>query len=183
MKRSLVKLITVLSLAFCGVTASSAQEQKPDEYQVKALFLYNFLNFIEYPADSSFKTSPAITVCIVGESPFEEAIEEIRDETVRGKRLAIKFYRPDDEPRGCHLLFVPAPETRHIGRLLRSIKGTGLLTVGDTEEATRQGAVIGFFMERNKVRFAINLDNAKKSGLKISAKLLRLARIVGTGGD
>jgi hypothetical protein len=181
------RLVLKITLFFCltafGVADVSAQEQKPGEYQVKALFLYNFINFVDWPADSSFYKSPTINFCIIGEDPFDGALDEIRDETVKGKTLTIKIYRSFEEPRGCHLLFIPASENNRTGQILRSIRETGVLTVADTEDSARQGAIIGFFMEHNKVRFAVNLDAARKARLIIRAKLLKLARIVKPAAD
>ena len=178
MNKLFCHIIAVIVLLACSFSQVCAEERKAGEYQVKALFLYNFINFVDWPADSSFNSSPTANICIVGEDPFGESLDDIRGETAKGKKLAIKFYRPYDEPRGCHLLFIPASEKNHTGRILKSIRETGVLTVADTEESARQGAVIGFFIEQKKVRFAVNTEAARRAGLKISAKLLRLARIV-----
>jgi hypothetical protein len=178
MNRYLFNIMLVFYLVACSAAAVSADQQKAGEYQVKALFLYNFLNFVDWPAGSSFSSSPAINVCIVGDDPFADALENIRNETVKGKKLAIRYYRPFDEPEGCHLLFIPASEKSHAGQILRSVREANVLTVSDTVEEGRQGAIISFFIEQKKVRFAINIEAAKKAGLKISSKLLRLAKIV-----
>ena len=178
MSRWFLLIITVSCLIAGGTAGVSAQERKPGEYQVKALFLYNFINFVEWPANSSFRTSARINVCIIGNDPFEDALDEIRDESVKGKKLVIRLLRASDEPKGCHLLFIPASATEHTGHILRSIRETGVLTVADTEESVREGAAIGFYIEQKKVHFAVNIDAAGRAGLKISAKLLKLARIV-----
>lgn len=178
MTKLLFKIIFVFSLIACTAVVVTADQKKPGEYQIKALFLYNFLNFVDWPADSSFHSSPTINVCIIGDDPFEDALDNIRNETVKGKKLSIRNYRPHDEPEGCHLLFIPASEKNHAERILRSLKEANVLTVGDTEESARQGANIGFFIERKKVRFAINIEAARRAGIKISAKLLKLAKII-----
>ena len=173
----------VFYLVAGNTTVVSADQQKAGEYQVKALFLYNFLNFVDWPAGSSFSTSPAINVCIVGDDPFGDALDNIRNETVKGKNLAIRIYRPFDEPEGCHLLFIPASGKSHAGQVLRSVRDANVLTVSDTVEEGRQGAIISFFIEQKKVRFAINIEAARRAGLKISSKLLRLAKIVNPTTD
>jgi hypothetical protein len=178
MNKYLLYIISVLCLIACSAVDLSAQEQKAGEYQVKALFLYNFMNFVDWPADSSIHSSPTINVCIIGEDPFENSLDDIRDKTVKDKKLAIRYYRPYDEPKGCHLLFIPAAEKRHLAHILKSVGEANVLTVGDTEESARQGAIIGFYIEQKKVRFAINIEAARRAGLKISAKLLKLAKIV-----
>lgn len=178
MKRYLANIMLLFCLILGGAADLSAEQRNPGEYQVKALFIYNFINFVEWPADSSFSSNSAINVCIVGEDPFNEAFDEIRNETVKGKRLVIKPYHASEERRGCQLIFIPASEVRRAESILRTVRDAGVLTVGDTEEAARQGAVIGFYMEQKKVRFAINIEAAKHAGFKISSKLLKLAKIV-----
>lgn len=178
MRKFLINILLVLGLVAAGTSDLCAEQKNPGEYQVKALFLYNFINFVDWPSDSSFSSSPTINVCIVGDDPFDEGINEIRNETVKGKRVSIRFYRPFEERRGCNLLFIPHSEENHMDSILRSIREPGVLTVGDTEESARQGAVIGFFMEQKKVHFAVNIEAARRAGLKISAKLLKLAKIV-----
>jgi len=178
MNKYLLHTISAFCLIVCSATNLTAQEPKAGEYQVKALFLYNFINFVDWPAESSIHSSPTINVCVIGEDPFDNALDEIKDKTVKGKKLAIRSYRPYDEPKGCHLLFIPASEKRHTAHILKSVREANVLTVGDTEESARQGSVIGFYIEQKKVRFTINIDAAKRAGLKISAKLLKLAKIV-----
>jgi hypothetical protein len=183
MKRYLVKIQLVFCLLLGGAAELSAEQRSPGEYQVKALFLYNFINFVDWPADSSFSSSPTVNVCIVGDDPFDDALNDIRDERVKGKKVTIRHYRPYDELKGCHLLFIPASEGKQTESFIRSVRDSGVLTVGDTEESARQGTVIGFFIEQKKVRFAVNLEAARRSGLKISAKLLKLSKIVRSAED
>lgn len=183
MTKLLFNIIFAFWLIACNAAVVNADQQKPGEYQIKALFLYNFLNFVEWPADSSFYSNPTINVCIIGDDPFADALDEIRNETVKGKKLAIRFYRPFDETEGCQLLFIPASEKNHAGHILRSVREANVLTVADTAEMARQGAVIGFYIEQKKVRFAINIEAARRAGLRISAKLLKLAKIVKPASD
>jgi hypothetical protein len=183
MTRPLFNIIFAFWLIACSAAAAGADQQKAGEYHVKALFLYNFLNFVEWPAGSSFNSSQAINVCIVGDDPFGDALDNIRNETVKGKKLAIRIYRPSDEPEGCHLIFIPASEKGRAGQILRPVRDANVLTVSDTFEEGRPGAIISFFIEQKKVRFAINIEAAKKAGLKISSKLLRLAKIVNPAND
>jgi hypothetical protein len=183
MNKYLLNIISAFCLIACSAGNLSCQEQKAGEYQVKALFLYNFINFVDWPSDSSIHSSPTVNVCVIGDDPFDNAFDDIRDKTVKDKKLKIIFYRPHDEPKGCHLIFVPASEKRHAAHILKSVSEANVLIVGDTEESARQGAVIGFYIEQKKVRFAINIEAARRAGLKISAKLLKLAKIVKAPGE
>jgi hypothetical protein len=183
MNKYLLYILAAFFLIACSAANLSAQEQKAGEYQIKALFLYNFINFVDWPADSSIHSSPTINVCVIGEDPFDNALDDIRDKTVKDKKLAIRFYGPYDEPKGCHILFITAAEKRHAAHILKSVREANVLTVGDTEDLARQGAIIGFYIEQKKVRFAINIEAARRAGLKISAKLLKLAKIIKASED
>ena len=171
--------IVILALLMIGSAAPSvfAEQQKAGEYQVKAACLYNFINFIEWPPQSSFESSPTITLCIIGDDPFGGALTDFQNETVRGKKLLIK-HRSSDDLKGCNILFLPASEKHHAAKILRSIGKSDVLTVSDTEESAKQGIIISFFIEQKKVRFAVNRYTAQQAGLKISAKLLKLAKII-----
>ena len=131
--------IVILALLMIGSAAPSvfAEQQKAGEYQVKAACLYNFINFIEWPPQSSFESSPTITLCIIGDDPFGDALEDLQNETVRGKKLAIK-YRSYADLRGCDILFLPLSEKHHAAKILRSIGKSDVLTVSDTEESARR---------------------------------------------
>ena len=173
-------IFTVVFLAFlimgCGVISVFGEQYKAGEYRVKAAFLYNFINFVEWPPQSLFQSSPTITLCIVGDDPIRDALNELKNDTVRGKKLTIK-YRSADDIRGCNILFVPASEKHNAAKIVRSVGKSDVLTVSDTEETAQQGIIINFFIEQKKVRFTINIDAARLAGLKISAKLLKLAKI------
>jgi hypothetical protein len=178
MSRYLPAIIFVLFFTeYCALNVF-AEQQKPGEYQIKATYLYNFINFIDWPPESHFSSNPSINLCIFGDDPFGNDIDDIRNEIVKGKKLKIKSYGSLDKLKSCDILFIPASEKKHFEQILNSIRNSNVLTVSDTEELIRQGAVISFFVEHNKVRFAVNIKAARRSGLKISAKLLKLAKII-----
>ncbi len=110
------------------------------------------------------------------DDPFRDALNELNNDTVRGKTLTIK-YRSADDIRGCNILFVAASEKHNVAKIVRAVGKSDVLTVSDMEELAQQGIIINFFVEQKKVRFAINVDAARRAGLKISAKLLKLAKI------
>ena len=180
LKRFIYFAVFVLLIAGCSVSSVFAGQQKAGEYQVKAAFLYNFINFIDWPSQSSLKSSPNITVCIIGDDPFGDALEDLLNEPVQGKKLAIK-YRSYDDLRGCNILFLPVSEKHRTAKILRSIGNSDVLTVSDTVESAQQGIIISFYIEQQKVRFTVNVGAAKRAGLRISAKLLKLATIVDSG--
>jgi hypothetical protein len=155
-----------------------AQESKPGEYQVKAAFLYNFVKFVEWPDDKNAPTGRVINICILGEDPFGNAFDFIKDETIENRRLVIKRFKTLQHIENCHVLFISRSEQEYLGQILTTVKGLNILTVGDTEGFAQKGVIINFYIEESRVRFEININSLKLSGWRISSKVMHLARII-----
>jgi hypothetical protein len=167
---------------FMGVMAviatdACAQESRPGEYHVKAAFLYNFVKFVEWPDDRNTRTGN-INICILGEDPFEDAFDPIQGETVGNRKIRIKRFRTLQHIDECQVLFIGSSEREDIEHILASIKGLNILTVGDIEGFAQKGVILNFYIENNRVRFEINLNSLKRSGLRISSKVMHLAKII-----
>jgi hypothetical protein len=161
------------------LAASAPQERAAPEYEIKAAFLYNFAMFVELPPSAFSDPRSAFVIGVVGRDPFGPVLEEsFRGKHVGGRPIAIKRVPDVKELGSCHLVFIPASERETTPRILGSLKGTSTLTVGETDGFAASGGCIGFYAEGRKVRFEINLQAAKGAGLKVSSKLLRLARII-----
>jgi len=149
------------------------------EYEVKAAFLFNFAKFVEWPADAFDDPKSPIVVGILGDDPFGSIIEKtVAGKTVREKEFVIKRSRRIEDVERCHILFVSSSEEARLREILDKVKNSNVLTVGDTEGFAGRGGIINLTKEQNKVRFEINVDAAKRAGLKISSKLLKLAKVV-----
>jgi hypothetical protein len=150
------------------------------EYQVKAAYLFNFLKFVEWPEDAFADPLAPIVIGVVGEDPFGSALPQvITGKTVQGRDLVIRIYRPGEDLRGAHILFISPSEKKRIPMILASLRGSSVLTVADTSEFLNAGGMIQFLNENNRVRFAINVDATGRARLKMSSKLLSLAKVVG----
>jgi uncharacterized protein DUF4154 len=165
---------------------SAPRAAPPGEYQVKAAFLYNFTKFVEWPRRSSRLSPTAFRIGILGEDPFGGAIEGItKEKTVGGRAILVRRLKNAEEARTCEVVFISVSEQSHLGLILGQLEGAGVLTVGDMEGFAKLGGVINFVMENQEVHFDINVDASERAGLRISSKLLSLARIVwspGSGG-
>lgn len=155
-----------------------AQEKKPTEYQVKAAFIYNFLQFIEYPLKPFKGPHSQLNLTILGENPFGAAFENYQGETIQGKKLSIRHAQSLHDFKDGHILFICPSEKSRVPQIVKQVADLGILTIGDTEGFARQGVMINFYMEGNRVRFEINVDVARRAGFKISSHLLKLAKIV-----
>ena len=170
----------LIFLFFCGPVLA---QESPPEYQVKAAYLYNFLKFVEWPEDAFPDSLAPIVIGISGDDPFGDALPQvIIGKTVQGRDLVIHKYHSGEDMRGAHILFINPLEKKRLPQILSSLRGSGVLTVADTEGFLEAGGMIQFVMENNRVRFAINVDATSRAGLKVSSKLLVLARTV-TGAE
>jgi hypothetical protein len=172
------------ALGLLAVCPARAQEPpKAPEYRIKAAFLYNFTLYTEWPASSFAKADSPILLSVAGEDPFGGELDAaVRGKTVRSRPIEVHRYAQAVDAVPCHLLFLDNAQAKTLPQLLRRLEEPYPLTVGETEDFTRIGGAIRFFIEGNKVRFEVNTDALARAHVKISSKLLNLAKIVRDGG-
>jgi hypothetical protein len=173
----------ILALLVCAhiVAAPNARAQDAlSEYQVKAAYLFNFLKFVEWPDDAFADSLAPIVIGVVGDDPFGSALPQVTiGKTVQGRDLVIRKYHSGEDVRGAHILFISPSEKKRLPMILSSLHGSSVLTVADTEGFLDAGGMIQFLNENDRVRFAINVDATSRAKLKMSSKLLSLAKVVG----
>lgn len=158
-------------------------QNSPSEYQLKAAFLFNFAKFVEWPSDTFPNATSPITLCIFRHDPFGNALDDvIRGKTINNRELVARRIHELAELKNCQVLFVDEREEKQLPEILASLKGASSLVVGEGTDFAERGGAIQFFLENNKLRFAINVDAVQRSRLQASSKLLALARIVHDGG-
>jgi hypothetical protein len=159
--------------------AAAAQGQSSDEYRVKAVFLYNFAKFVEWPPETFRKSTDPITICTLGYDPYRRALEEtVHEKTIRSRTFLVRQVSDVEQANTCQILFVSASERKRAAAILPGLKATGVLTVGETEGFAAEGGVINFKMEDGRVRLEVNVAAAERAKLRISSKLLSLVQIV-----
>jgi len=174
-------LLLLSALLFSSTPGWSAETGNYKEYQIKAAFLYNFTQFIEWPTNAFPEASTPLKIGILGTDPFGKTLDDlVRDEKVSGHPLAVVRYRHVEDIKDCHILFVSQSEASRIDDILHALKDRPILTVGESENFARNGGMIRFLTEKNKTRLRINATAAKDANLILSAKLLKLAEIVTT---
>ncbi|HEY0945273.1 MAG TPA: YfiR family protein [Opitutaceae bacterium] len=175
-------LFLALAVLFAFAPAA-VQAQVSREYQVKAVFLFNFAQFVEWPPRAFGGDQEALVIGVLGHDPFGAYLDEaVRGETVHGRPLRIERFRRAEDIRTCHVLYVSRSEAARLPQILSALRGREILAVSDVEGFAGRGGAIQFVTERNKVRLRINVDAARAAALTISSKLLRPAEIVSTGG-
>ena len=159
-----------------------AQATRPSEYQIKAIFLFNFAQFVDWPAGAFPDSTAPLVIGVLGDDPFGPYLDEtVRGETVRGRPFEVRRYQKIEDIRTCHILFVSPSEESRLEDILANLKHRAILTVGDGTGFAKRGGMIRFVSERNKIRMRINVAAAEAVQLTISSKLLRAAEIVTTG--
>jgi hypothetical protein len=168
---------SVLVLLGLLVTAAAADSTDvASDVAVKAAFLYNFVKYAEWPA---LPPAAPIIVCVVGDDHIADAlVDTVRGQTVNGHALEVS--RPSDASawRTCHLLFVGDAETRRAAPALVALAGQPVLTVSDSQGFAQSAGIIELYVEGGRMRFAINVDSAEHARLRLSSRLLGLAKVV-----
>lgn len=163
---------------FHVLAAPFPQQSTTEEYKVKAVFLFHFAQFVEWPADGFSGDKAPLVIGVLGHDPFGSYLDEVvAGETINGHPLEVRrFNRPEDIDT-CHILFLNNQGTVQLRSSLKHLQDRILLTVGDNPAFIRAGGMIRFYSEESKVKLQINPEAAKASGIVISSKLLRLADI------
>lgn len=161
-----------------------AQPPISKEYQIKAVFLFNFAQFVAWPAETFTAPDQPFRIGILGDDPFGDFMDQtVQGEKINGHPLIIERYTSPDEARDCQILFVSDSGTIPLQNILDRLRGASVLTVGDGEGFIRSGGIIRFFTQDNKIHLKVNLEAAKRANLSISSKMLRLVQIVQLESD
>ena len=173
--RVVVPLLIVIPL--------SAQRTAFDEREVKAVFLFNFVQFVEWPSTAFDAPASPIVIGVLGEDPFGPLLDEVvKGEVVKDRELTVVRFRRVEDIKTCHVLFISSSESRNLERILAALRGQPTLTVGESTGFTTSG-MVRFVTEQSRVRLEVNVAAVKAAGLIISSNLLRSARLVGTAGN
>ena len=174
-----IYLLMMLSGLLCpGPACVRAETGQASEYQVKAAYLYHFAKFVEWPADTAGKPPATLTIAVLGKSSIGAALEGISGSTVKNRRVVIVSITRVEELKGCDILFVCASERTKLDRIFASVASRPILTVSDIRGFAASGGMIGFVSAHDRIRFEINQWASQRSGLIISAQLLKLATSV-----
>ena len=174
-----------LSALLLSLSVETRAQPKPSaEYQLKAVFLFNFAQFVEWPSEAFPEPQTPFVIGVLGDDPFGHHLDEtVTGEKANSRPLIVQRYRHVQDVKGCHILFISRSETDRLEQTLASLHGAKILTVGDSDGFAGRGGMIRFVTERSKIRLKINLEVAKAAGLTISSKLLRPAEIVTSGKE
>jgi hypothetical protein len=173
--RLVVSLAAFGALVLFAPRTSAQSASAPD---LTAAYLTNFVKFTVWP-DEALPADAPLVLCVEGSARVADALEEItRSQKIAGHPLIVRRVKANDPLQTCHVLYASALARARADRLLQTTATLPILTVSDSTEFTRRGGIVSFFVEKERLRFAVNPDAANRAGLRISAKLLSLSTIV-----
>lgn len=173
-------LSLVAAVLLCPPSSySQANSPNSAEYKFKAVYLFNFLKFIEWPHSAFAHVRSPFVIGIFGDNPFGGSLAEaVSGEQIGGRGVVVRRFNQLDSAKDCHVLFVSASEESRMGPIVAALRSKPVVLVSDIEEFAANGGTIEFYIQNKKLRFAINESAAARSGVKLSSRLLKLARIV-----
>ena len=148
------------------------QNLRISEYRLKAALIFNFIKFTKWPDDGD------ISVCILGSDPFGSDIKPMEERKVRNKNISVTNKTRGSKISSCDVLFVGASEENNLRAVLNSVEKKSILTISEIDDFIARGGMIGFISKSSKVEFEVNTKSLEKSNLKLSSKLLELAKKV-----
>lgn len=157
-------------------TARGGMPAEYREYQVKAVWMLNFIRFVDWPENAfASKDSPCI-IGVLGKDPFgEELVMALAKKEIRGRRFLLRRIQRENDATGCHVLFIPASEHRAWREMQPRMAAQPILVIGETDGFLEQGGIINFMIQDASISFEIDLHGAQKAGLKFDANLLKIA--------
>jgi hypothetical protein len=173
------RAILAAALLLVGPPGVAGQTAQAPEYQVKAVFLFNFAQFVDWPPAAFPDTEAPLVIGILGDDPFEGFLDQtVRGEQVRGRAFQVRRYHSVDEIKTCHILFIRKQAAGRLGEILANLRDRPILTVSDDDGFAERGGMIRFVTDRNRIRLQIHLAAAEAAHLTISSKLLRVAEVI-----
>lgn len=171
-----------LLLASAASLRAAEAKPRPTEYDLKAAFLFNFAQFVEWPTNAFASSNAPIVIGILGPDPFQGALDKIcAGEEIRGRPLEVVRYAKAADVRPAHVLFIPRAMASQLPDALPRVADSPTLTVSDTDRFAERGGMIQLYTDQNQVRLRIDAEAARKANLSISSKLLRLAQLTRGG--
>lgn len=180
-KLTLSLVVIAALIPVSGWGDAFAQSVKARENGIKSAYLYNFAKFVNWPAARFTTPDTPLTFCVLGDDQFADILDRtIKGKTIRGRPLAIKRISNIDKIQGCPFLFIGISQQLSVPMILGAVGRASVLTVGEMDKFTEFGGIINLTSSGNRLRFEINLDGARRAGLKVSSQLLKLATKIRT---
>jgi len=176
-RRAAASVIVVATLVASLLVSPKAIAQSED--QIMAAFLFNFARYVEWPQDAFDRSDMPVNICMLSTKEFGDVVSKtVSGKTVADRAVVVRWTADLPETAGCHILFIGREFGKSHSEAVAELGGMSVFTVADQEGFAKAGGIANFFRAENRIRFEINPRAAQKAGLKISSRLLRLAKVV-----
>jgi hypothetical protein len=177
--RSTFRPLRWAALGLWLLAAAALARPGATERELKAVYLYRFAGFTEWPVDAFARPDSPLLIGVAGNDELVDQLDRtLAGRSVNGHPLAVRKVRRGDALGGLHVLYVGALAHAALAELLDAARSQSLLTVADSGEAAGLGAMIRFVAARERLRFEVALGQVQLSGLRISARMLAAAASV-----
>jgi hypothetical protein len=172
--------LAALIIGACPFAAKlSAQQQKPDQNQVEAAYIYNFGKFVKWPTTSGANQNSSFTICVLGEDPYGSILQSVlAGKFINGTPVTIKRVPQPQDANDCRILSINTTDDRRLREILSGLGPATVLTVSDMPNFAKRGGMIQFVTEGDRVRFEINRASSDRAGLVLASELLKVATVV-----
>ena len=176
--------LSLICLAPVAYSRAADVEDNRDESRLKLAMMYNFSNFVEWPAAVLPRPDTPFLICVMGADPFGPLLQALEKRNYQGHPIVVGHPTTIDGARKCHILYIDKPAATALGRDVgRALANTPVLTVSSGGDATDAGIAIGFILQNERIRWNMNLNAIRQAQLKVSAKLIEIAvNVIGEGG-
>lgn len=175
----IINIILVLLFTPCAICIPhSFQNVAYQDYVIKAGYIYKFLSFVDWPDNAFSDNNTPFTITILGEDPFEHIFDSIKDKTIKNRKINIqrlKTFTHIDQLKNSHILFISPSLEKEVKKLLNKIQSLPILTVSDMNNFNKEGGIIHFIDQKDKIKIQINKTIANKTGIQFRSRLLRIA--------
>ena len=176
-RRVAASVIVVVTVVASLLVSPRAIAQSED--QIMAAFLFNFARYVEWPKDAFDRNDMPVNICMLSTKEFGDVVSKtVSGKTVADREVVVRWTAGLPETAGCHILFIGREFGKSHSEAVAKLGGMSVFTVADQEGFAKAGGIANFFRAENRIRFEINPRAAQKAGLKISSRLLRLAKVV-----
>jgi hypothetical protein len=180
LRPTLILLLVLALILICKPPPLLAEDQAPQDFQVKAAFLVNFPKYVNWPTNTFAETNSPIVIAVFGDEQLADELQRmVKGKSVNGHELVSKRVTKKEEcAQGCHILFISDSEQSQLPEILDQLKNASVLTAGESDDFLEKGGIINLATRNRKIRLQVNLTAANQARLKISSKLLAVADMV-----
>jgi len=174
-----LRCATAVAMWLLCAVSSALGQQKPSEYRVEAVYLYNFGRFIEWPAKVTAAKTGSFTICVLGQDPFGSSLDAtVAGEMIGNQSVVSRRISSPQESSDCQIVFISLSEANRLNKIIEALDKSSVLTVSDIPQFSRRRGMIQFVLEENRIHFEVNLTATQRAGLTLSSELLKVATVV-----